>query len=516
MDFPLDHDALLTLFMRLGIAALLGFLIGLEREMGAQPNPHGGIRDFVMFALLGAVSALAAIMFDNAWLILVGFLGVLTLVVSGYWITVLRNPSEDSGITTEVAAVLTFFMGVLAMKGALALAVALGILVLAVLSQKVAIRGFGKSVQRFELDAALQFLIITFIVLPILPNRTLDAYFTLPVGTVTSVEPAAQILSIKPARGYAFSAGSAVTVYSSAQGRLGELTVGRVGSDEVSGHFEGDDLTRIAPGTDLRGPIGVEFISTLLSALNPYKIWLIVVLVSFVSFVGYVLIKIMGTGAGIGLTGLIGGLASSTVTTLSFSRRSVEMPQWNRNFAVAVILASSVMFPRLLLQIGIVNQALMKNMAVPILVMGATGLVMAGFFYLRRPSQATEPGEMSFSNPFSLKSAITFGLVFATILMVTRLAIAYLGEAWLPLIAVVSGLTDADAIAFSLSDAQQAGIISLDWASFNLVLGALSNTFMKLFLVSTLGHRGLFKNLLAAFLIIGAAGIVTMYFYYEY
>ena len=123
---------------------------------------------------------------------------------------------------------------------------------------------------------------------------------------------------------------------------------------------------------------------------------------------------------------------------------------------------------------------------------------------------------MSFSNPFSLKSAITFGAVFATILMVTRLAISYLGEAWLPLIAVVSGLTDADAIAFSLSDAQQAGIISLDWASFNLVLGALSNTFMKLFLVFTLGHRGLFKNLAAAFLIIGASGIVTMYLYYDF
>ena len=192
------------------------------------------------------------------------------------------------------------------------------------------------------------------------------------------------------------------------------------------------------------------------------------------------------------------------------------MPQLNRNFAVAVILASAVMFPRLLLQIGIVNQALMKNMALPVLVMGVTGLAMAGLFYLRSRKTVTAAQEMSFSNPFSLRSAITFGLVFATILMVTRVAIDYLGKAWLPVVSVVSGLTDADAIAFSLSDAQQAGMISLDWASFNLVLGALSNTFMKLFLVFTLGHRGLFKNLFIAFLAVGMAGIVTMYLYYDF
>ena len=65
----------------------------------------------------------------------------------------------------------------------------------------------------------------------------------------------------------------------------------------------------------------------MLSALRPYRIWLIVVLVSFISFVGYVLIKLLGSSAGIGLTGLIGGLASSTVTTLSFARRSVETPK---------------------------------------------------------------------------------------------------------------------------------------------------------------------------------------------
>ncbi len=513
-----ETTSLLTLFSQLGLACLLGFMVGLEREMGGSPNPHGGLRDFVMFALLGAVSALAALMYENSWLIAVGFMGVLTLVVSGYWITVLRQNDPDTGITTEIAAILTFFMGVLVMKGALVLAIALGIIVLAVLSHKTAIKDFSSSVQRFELQAALQFLIITFIVLPILPNRSLDAYFTLPAGNVTAIAEDTAQVQMTPNKGYVFEPDSDLQIYTAKEGHVGTLRILTVDVDTVSGRYQGEHLHLLERGEELRAPLGVDTVSILLSAINPYKIWMIVVLVSLVSFAGYALIKIVGTSAGIGLTGLIGGLASSTVTTLSFAKRSKEMPQWNRNFAVAVILASSVMFPRLLLQIGIVNQALMKNMALPILVMGATGLAMAAFFYVRSKGETTQSAdtEMSFSNPFSLKSAITFGAVFATILMVTRLAISYLGESWLPLIAVVSGLTDADAIAFSLSDAQQAGIISLDWASFNLVLGALSNTFMKLFLVFTLGHRGLFKNVAVAFLIIGAAGIVTMFLYYDF
>jgi uncharacterized membrane protein (DUF4010 family) len=227
-----------------------------------------------------------------------------------------------------------------------------------------------------------------------------------------------------------------------------------------------------------------------------------------------VLIKTIGHAAGIGLTGLVGGLVSSTVTTLSFSRRSKEFPDFNRNFAMAVVLACSIMFPRLLLEIAIVNQELVKHMAVPMLIMGFTGLAMAAYYYLRAGKEQAENPDMQFNNPFSLKSAINFALVFAVILVLTRVATVYLGSSWLPLVAIVSGLTDADAIAFSISDAQQAGIISLDWASFNLVLGALSNTFMKLFLVFSLGHRGLFRRVFVAFLTIGAVGITSMIILY--
>jgi uncharacterized membrane protein (DUF4010 family) len=148
-------------------------------------------------------------------------------------------------------------------------------------------------------------------------------------------------------------------------------------------------------------------------------------------------------------------------------------------------------------------------------IMGFTGFVLAYYLYKKTRDMAAGGISVRFDNPFSLKSAINFALVFATILMATRLATTYLGSDWLPLVAIVSGLTDADAIAFSLSSLEHAGLISLDWASFNLVLGALSNTFMKLLLIFSLGHRDLFKQLLLSFLVIGAVGLVTMFLYYD-
>ena len=143
----------------------------------------------------------------------------------------------------------------------------------------------------------------------------------------------------------------------------------------------------------------------MLSALVPYKIWLIVVLVSLISFVGYGLIKVIGSGAGIGLTGLIGGLVSSTVTTLSFAKRSVETPGANRLFAMAIVIVSSIMFPRLTLEIAVVNQALMENIALPLAVMGLTGFTLAGHLYWRSRQTKAETPAVTFDNPFSLKSA---------------------------------------------------------------------------------------------------------------
>jgi uncharacterized membrane protein (DUF4010 family) len=370
-------------------------------------------------------------------------------------------------------------------------------------------------VETYELEATLKLLVITFIVLPILPRQPLDHYVTLLMGTVQNVDASTGVVTIELASGQSYEPGQLVDIYADGGQSLGTLAISHATEFRVTATYQGDELDRLQPAVTVRSELGVRFLSVMLSALAPHKIWMIVVLVSAISFVGYVLVKILGASAGIGLTGIVGGLASSTVTTLSFAKRSLEAPLLNRHFAVAVILASSVMFPRLLLQIAVVNQALMKRMLVPICVTGAAGLLLAVIYFFWSRRETAEATALKLVNPFSLGSALKFTAVFVTTLAVTRLAIYYLGDAWLPLVAIVSGLTDADAIAFSVSSAQQSGLISLDWAALNAVLGALANTLMKLILVLVLGHRGLFRQLLLAFVFMLAVGLATMYFYYD-
>jgi len=512
----LGDQALLDIFLKFGVAGLLGFVIGLEREMAGNDNPHAGLRDFILFALLGSISAFSSQQFDTYWLLIAGFAGFLALLISGFWADYRRESNQDTGITTEAAAILTFFLGVLVMEDLLIIAVALAIVTLAILSQNTKLQAFRQRVRQFELEAALKLLIITFIVLPILPNQALDGYFSFPLGKIQSLNEATQSLAIEPAYPQELSSGEAMRIYDGSGRSLGGIEIREASATRLEAVYDNRALERLQPGAELRAEIGVPALTVMLSAIQPYKVWLIVILVSFISFIGYVLVKIFGSSAGIGLTGLIGGLASSTVTTLSFAKRSKESPQLNRHFAIAIILASTVMFPRLLLQIAVVNQQMMLRMAVPVLIMAATGVAVAAFYYFR-PTERTDSNEtLTLSNPFSLKSAITFALVFASILMLTRLAITYLGDTWLPLVALISGLTDADAIAFSVSDAQQAGLISVDWAAFNVVLGATANTFMKLFLVLTLGDRQLFKNLLGAVLIITASGLISSFVHFDF
>ena len=512
----LGNQDLLDIFLKFGVAGLLGFLIGLEREMAGSDNPHAGLRDFLLFALLGSTSAFASQQFDTYWLLIAGFVGFLTLLISGFWADHDKSGTHDAGITTEAAAILTFFLGVLVMVDLLIIAVALAIVTLAILSQNTKLQAFRQRVRHFELEAALKLLIITFIVLPILPKLSLDGYFSLPLGKIQSLDEARQQLTVQLAYPQELDSGESITIYENSGRSLGTIVVQQASPNQLVADYDNEAVAALGAGAELRAEIGVRVLTVMLSAIQPYKVWLIVILVSFISFIGYVLVKIFGSSAGIGLTGLVGGLASSTVTTLSFAKRSKESPQLNRDFAIAIILASTIMFPRLLLQIAVVNQQMMLRMAVPILIMAATGIAVAAFYYLRPSGQSGTSETLTLSNPFSLKSAISFALVFASILMLTRLAITYLGDTWLPLVALISGLTDADAIAFSVSDAEQAGLISVDWAAFNVVLGATANTFMKLFLVLTLGDRKLFKNLLAAVLIISASGLISSLLYFDF
>jgi uncharacterized membrane protein (DUF4010 family) len=152
--------------------------------------------------------------------------------------------------------------------------------------------------------------------------------------------------------------------------------------------------------------------------LNPRLIWYMVILVSGISFVGYVLIKVYGEGKGISITGLFGGMVSSTAVAYSLSRKSKDNESLSPNFAVGVLLASTIMYPRVFIVVLILNSAILPQLWIPLLLFTATGLVVSLVMSKKFTNQKHEQIELS--NPFRLKSAILFGIVFGIVIFAAK------------------------------------------------------------------------------------------------
>ena len=189
----MNYDELLNNFGQFGLAILLGILIGLERELRDSEHSTLGLRDFVLFALFGAFSTFLGMEYNMPWIIGLAFIGMLLLLISQYWVDRQYGP----GITTEMAALITFFLGVLIQSGESELAVALAIVTLGVLFPKASIKQMSAKVLPRELEAVLLFLAISFIVLPILPNQNLNHLATFEAGTVSELDIATKRVTIK-------------------------------------------------------------------------------------------------------------------------------------------------------------------------------------------------------------------------------------------------------------------------------------------------------------------------------
>jgi uncharacterized membrane protein (DUF4010 family) len=240
--------------------------------------------------------------------------------------------------------------------------------------------------------------------------------------------------------------------------------------------------------------------------LNPYKIWLMVVLISGISFIGYVLIKIVGTKRGIGITGFLGGLVSSTAVTLSFSQRSQKSAPLAKAFAVAITVAWTTMFARVVVEVAVVNRGLLGHVWVPMTAAAVAGLAYCAALFLRQAS--TEEEGMDFSNPFELKPALSFGALYAVILLVSRVAQTQFGDGGVYVSSVLAGLTDVDAITLSMAElSQPGGDVTVGVASRAVTLAAMSNTVVKAGIVLSTGSPALKKVVLPGFLLILAAGL---------
>lgn len=246
-------------------------------------------------------------------------------------------------------------------------------------------------------------------------------------------------------------------------------------------------------------------------ALNPYAMTWLVILIAGLSLLGYVIARWLGPGRGAAVTGLAGGLVSSTAVTLSLARRSAE----TRDNAVAaafaggILLAWAVMFVRVIVEVVVVNPPLARDLVVPMGVMAlfATGAAVVN---LRAGARVAGAGKsLVLKNPFSLSFAVKFALLFAAVTVLVNRAQELLSERAVYAVAALAGLTDVDAI--TLSMAREHDHTSTSTAVIAITIAVLANTLVKTGLVWWLGSRALAARVVPTALIIGVgAGIALL------
>jgi uncharacterized membrane protein (DUF4010 family) len=216
-----------------------------------------------------------------------------------------------------------------------------------------------------------------------------------------------------------------------------------------------------------------------LNVLNPIHIWYMVIFVSGLSFLGYILIKLYGSKKGILFTSILGGLVSSTAYTFSISKKSISEEELSFNFGLGIIAASSMMFVRALIIISVLNSNFAKSILLPFLIFAVIGFVIYLLFH--RKTLPTNDDSIIIKNPFELKSAFLFGIVFGATIFLTKLAQVYLGNQGLYLASSLAGFSSIDAIIISLSKFFNESISAND-AIKAIIFATSTNTLIKIFI----------------------------------
>jgi uncharacterized membrane protein (DUF4010 family) len=253
-----------------------------------------------------------------------------------------------------------------------------------------------------------------------------------------------------------------------------------------------------------------------LNLFNPYNFWLMVILVAGISFLGYILVKALGAKKGYGLTGLVGGLISSTAVTLSMAGESKRHKKVVSPFVIAVIIASATSFIRILLEVAVVNKDLLGMVAIPLGLMGFLGYLSVIGLYIRKGKKTARKGkakEIEFKQPFDIRVALKFGIFFVVIIFVAKLAGILAGSTGIYIASILSGLADVDAITLTMASLSSFGQISSKVAATSIILAASSNTLVKAGMAWIFGEKkfALYISIISA--IILSVGLGAVFFF---
>jgi uncharacterized membrane protein (DUF4010 family) len=406
------------LLLGLGIAALIGLVIGIERQWsGHASGPHARFAGVRTFFMLGLIGGLAGVFLREGWTAVASVLlaGGVGLVLAGY-IIASRRRGSDSDATTEVAGLLVLALAVIAVQGYHVLAGGITALVVLALREKALLHRMVERIGEEEFRAAVQFAALALVVLPLLPE----------------------------------------------------------------------------------GPYGP------LGGIRPRALWAVVLFFSGLSFAGYIARRIAGPDLGYPITGLLGGLLSSTAVTLHFSRQSKREPRLSAALALGVLAACTVLLPRVTVVAALLNpavaRALLPYLAPPAIV----GVVILGTVLLRRKRDQAGGGDFAEKSPLRLVTAIQMAVALQAVIM----AITFVRETWgspgILASAAVLGLTDVDALTLSMSTMGD-GPAMVELGAKAIVVGILANTALKLTLALVLGGNAYRWRVAAGLLALGAA-----------
>lgn len=388
-------NELLHSLQPLALALGLGLLVGLQRER--TNAPLAGFRTFPLITLAGTLCGLLSQQYGG-WTVAMGFIALGAMIVVGN-LAELKKPAPDTGLTTEAAMLVMYALGAYLVFGSTTVAIILGGVVALLLHLKPQMQNFAGKLGDADFKAIMQFVVITMLILPLLPN----AYF---------------------------------------------------------------------------GPFHV---------LNPFKLWLMVALIVGISLTGYIIYKFFGEKAGTLAGGILGGLISSTATTVSYSRRTRDNPDTAKLASVVIMIASAVVFARVLILISTTAPGFFSKAIGPLGAMLTIALILAGIaWFSGRGTSAAMPEQ---KNPSELKAALVFGVLYGVVLLAAAAARTYLGDQGLYAVAVLSGLTDMDAITLSVSEMVKQSQVEPQ-TGWRLVLTAsLANLVFKTATVASLGNR---------------------------
>lgn len=242
-------------------------------------------------------------------------------------------------------------------------------------------------------------------------------------------------------------------------------------------------------------------------ALEPRRLGIVVVLLTGVSLVGYLLVRLAGGRAGWPAAGLMGGLVSSTAVTLSFAGKARESTEIVRALAVGIILASTILYARGAVVILLLDRPMGWHAAPRLAVLLAVGLAAAALQFRRLGSGPAEASQLG--NPVELGRAVMMTIVFAAVLLAARAAQANLGTAGLWGVAAVGGLVDVDSVSVAAARMRQQGVAPAA-ASGAFLLATLSNLLFKTGAVLLAGGRELTRRVVPAFAALAVATVLLL------